>query len=59
MAASHTLPHSVATRKFSKLGVLTLYGYGIRIRIQVAILKPNMVSGENATSFVKLASIAG
>src|SRR6185437_8465350 len=34
MAASHTLSHSFAIPQISKLGVLTLYGYGIRITMQ-------------------------
>src|SRR4051812_12203877 len=34
MAASPTLSHSVATSQISKLGVLTLYGYGIRVTMQ-------------------------
>jgi CRISPR/Cas system-associated endonuclease Cas1 len=34
MAASHTLPHASAIPQISKLGVLTLYGYGIRISMQ-------------------------
>src|SRR5438045_8339466 len=39
MAASHTLPHPFAIPQISKLGVLTLYGYGIRIRIQAGHLE--------------------
>src|SRR6266550_2250846 len=34
MAASHTLAHPPAIPQISKLGVLTLYGYGIRISMQ-------------------------
>ena len=34
MAASHTLPHVPVIPQISKLGVLTLYGYGIRISMQ-------------------------
>jgi CRISPR-associated endonuclease Cas1 len=34
MAASHTLSHSFAIPQISKLGVLTLFGYGIRITMQ-------------------------
>jgi CRISPR/Cas system-associated endonuclease Cas1 len=34
MAASHTLSHSFGISQISKSGVLTLYGYGIRIRMQ-------------------------
>lgn len=34
MAASHTLAHPPAISQISKLGVLTLYGYGIRITMQ-------------------------
>ena len=33
MAASHTLSHSFATPQISKLGVLTLYGFGISVRM--------------------------
>ena len=39
MAASHTLPHSFAIPQISKLGVLTLHGYGIRIRVQAGHLE--------------------
>jgi CRISPR-associated endonuclease Cas1 len=34
MAAIATVPHSSAIPQISKLGVLTLYGYGIRVRMQ-------------------------
>jgi CRISPR-associated endonuclease Cas1 len=34
MAASHTLSQSFAIPQISKLGVLTLHGYGIRLRMQ-------------------------
>src|SRR6185437_5210075 len=34
MAASHTLSHSFTIPQIPKLGVLTLYGYGIRITMQ-------------------------
>src|SRR5437763_10413398 len=34
MAASHTLQQSSAIAQISKLGVLTLYGYGIRVTMQ-------------------------
>jgi CRISPR-associated endonuclease Cas1 len=34
MAASHTLLHPPAIPQISKLGVLTLYGYGIRVTMQ-------------------------
>src|SRR5207247_5414479 len=34
MAASHTLTHPLVIPQISKLGVLTLYGYGIRVRMQ-------------------------
>jgi hypothetical protein len=34
VAASHTLSQSSAVSQISKLGVLTLYGYGIRISMQ-------------------------
>jgi hypothetical protein len=34
VAASHTLPHSFAIPQISRLGVLTLYGYGIRVTMQ-------------------------
>src|SRR5438874_8999402 len=33
MAAAHTLSHPSAVPQISRLGVLTLYGYGIRIRM--------------------------
>src|SRR5438132_1412921 len=39
MAASHTLSHSLAIPQISKLGVLTLYGYGIRITMQAGHLQ--------------------
>jgi CRISPR-associated endonuclease Cas1 len=39
MAASHTLPHPFAIPQISKLGVLTLYGYGIRITMQAGHLQ--------------------
>jgi len=39
MAASHTLPHSFAIPQISKLGVFTLYGYGIRITMQAGHLQ--------------------
>jgi CRISPR-associated endonuclease Cas1 len=39
MAASSTLPHSFATPQISKSGVLTLYGYGIRITMQAGHLQ--------------------
>jgi CRISPR-associated endonuclease Cas1 len=39
MAASHTLSHSFAIPQISKLGVLTLHGYGIRVRIQAGHLE--------------------
>jgi len=39
MAASHTLPHVSAIPQISKLGVLTLYGYGIRISVQAGHLQ--------------------
>jgi CRISPR-associated endonuclease Cas1 len=34
MAAGHTLPHRSAIQQISRLGVLTLYGYGIRVTMQ-------------------------
>src|SRR5260370_40069955 len=34
MAASHTLSHPPASPQISKHGILTLYGYGIRITMQ-------------------------
>src|SRR5437899_12673583 len=34
MAASHTLSHSFAIPQISRLGVLTLFGYGIRVMVQ-------------------------
>jgi CRISPR-associated endonuclease Cas1 len=39
MAASSTLPHSFPTPQISKSGVLTLYGYGIRITMQAGHLQ--------------------
>jgi CRISPR-associated protein Cas1 len=39
MAASHTLPHSFALPQISKSGVLTLYGYGIRVTMQAGHLQ--------------------
>jgi CRISPR-associated protein Cas1 len=39
MAASHTLPHPFAIPQISKLGVLTLYGFGIRVRMQAGHLE--------------------
>src|SRR5215467_14615433 len=39
MAASHTLPHPFAIPQISKLGVLTLYGYGIRVTMQAGHLQ--------------------
>src|SRR5437870_10817565 len=39
MAASHTLSHSLAIPQISKLGVLTLYGYGIRVTMQAGHLE--------------------
>jgi hypothetical protein len=39
MAATHTLQHSFAIPQISKLGVLTLYGYGIRIAMQAGHLQ--------------------
>jgi CRISPR-associated endonuclease Cas1 len=39
MAASHTLPHPFAIPQISKLGILTLYGFGIRVRMQAGHLE--------------------
>src|SRR5258707_2841703 len=39
MAALHTLPHSHALPQISRLGVLTLYGYGIRVTMQAGHLQ--------------------
>src|SRR5213594_2441758 len=39
MAASHTLSQSFAIPQISKLGVLTLYGYGIRVTMQAGHLQ--------------------
>src|SRR5256885_5757288 len=39
MAASHTLSHSFAIPQISKLGVLTLYGYGISVRMNAGHLE--------------------
>ena len=38
MAASHKLPHPFAIPQISKFGVLTLYGYGIRVTMQAGHL---------------------
>jgi CRISPR-associated endonuclease Cas1 len=39
MAASHTLSHSFAIPQISKLGVLTLHGYGICVRMNAGHLE--------------------
>ena len=39
MAASHTLPHPFPIPQISNLGVLTVYGYGIRITMQAGHLQ--------------------
>jgi|SRR5579864_4826394 len=39
MAASHTLPHPFTIPQISWIGVLTLYGYGIRVRMQAGHLE--------------------
>ena len=39
MAASHTLPHPSALSQTSKSGILTLYGFGIRVRMQAGHLE--------------------
>src|SRR5262249_22322654 len=39
MAAAHTLPQSFAVPQISKSGVLTLYGYGIRVTMQAGHLQ--------------------
>lgn len=39
MAASHTLSHPFVIPQISKLGVLTLYGYGIRVTMQAGHLQ--------------------
>ena len=39
MAASSTLPHSFPTPQISKSGVLTVYGFGIRITVQAGHLQ--------------------
>lgn len=39
MAASNTLPHPFTIPQISKLGVLTLYGYGIRVTMQAGHLQ--------------------
>ena len=39
MAAFHTLSHLFAIPQISKLGVLTLYGYGIRVTMQAGHLQ--------------------
>ena len=38
MGASSTLPHSFSTPQISMSGVLTLYGFGIRITMQAVHL---------------------
>ncbi len=45
MAASHTLSHSFAIPQISKLGVLTLHGYGIRVRIRSGHLETEHGTG--------------
>ena len=39
MAASHTLSHPPASPQISRLGVLTLYGFGIRVMMQAGHLQ--------------------
>src|SRR5947209_1777732 len=39
MAASNTLQHPLAVPQISKLGVLTLYGFGIRVTMQAGHLQ--------------------
>src|SRR5260370_27285558 len=39
MAASHTLSYPPASQQISKSGVLTLYGYGIRVTMQAGHLQ--------------------
>jgi hypothetical protein len=39
MGASRTLPHSFSTSQISMSGVLTLYGFGIRITMQAVHLQ--------------------
>ena len=39
MAASHTLSQSFTIPQISRLGVLTLYGYGIRVTMQAGHLQ--------------------
>src|SRR6266536_1468677 len=39
MAASHTLSHPFAIPQISKVGVLTLYGYGVRVTMQAGHLQ--------------------
>ena len=39
MAASHTLSHSCAIPQISRHGILTLYGYGIRVTMQAGHLQ--------------------
>src|SRR5713101_5281670 len=39
MAASHTLSHPPASPQISRSGVLTLYGYGIRVTMQAGHLQ--------------------
>jgi hypothetical protein len=39
VAASHTLSYPHAIPQISKLGVLTLYGYGVRVTMQAGHLQ--------------------
>src|SRR5436189_4293384 len=51
MAASHTLPHLFTIPQISRLGVLTLYGYGIRITMQAGHLQIEDGSGPERRRF--------
>src|SRR6185437_5376800 len=51
MAASHTLPHVPAIPQISKLGVLTLFGYGIRISMQSGHLQIEDWIGDDRYKF--------
>jgi CRISPR-associated endonuclease Cas1 len=51
MAASHTLPHSSVIPQIPKSGVLTLYGYGIRVTMQAGHLQVQDGIGPDRRNF--------
>src|SRR2546421_2804008 len=51
MAASHTLSHSFAISQISKSGTLTLYGYGICVRMQAGHLETEHGIGPERRKF--------